>query len=88
MNWWEFIDVQAAVREQFPTLREVRNERPGCRTDKARQEFYRAENQASVQRAHEKRWEAAVAANGARMDKNRRRAENAAYKNRNKEKAA
>jgi hypothetical protein len=80
LNWLDLIDKRAALREQFPTFARVRNERPGCAADIARQEFYRAENRMSVAREQEARWEAAVAVQARRREVLDRRAANAAYK--------
>ncbi len=45
------IDTEAAMRERFPTLRQVKSERPGCEADRTRQQLYREENRQSVARA-------------------------------------
>ena len=47
---WQ-IDTAAALREQFPTMAKVRNERPGCEADRTRQQLYREENRRSVAQA-------------------------------------
>lgn len=48
--WWAAIDREAAMREQFPPLHRVRNERPGCEMDRVRQAFFRAQNRAAIER--------------------------------------
>ncbi len=83
-DWWDLIDKRAAIREQFPTFRQVRNERPGCRADNARQAHYRAENRASLQAERDILWARSVAENTRRQEKNERRAANAAYNARRK----
>lgn len=76
----QLIDKRAALREQFPSLARVRDERPGCRADNARQAFYREENQLSVIAEQQARWAASVEANQARTVRANNRAANAAYK--------
>lgn len=47
-DWFPLIDKRAARREQFPLLRAVQHERPGCAADRSRQEYWRAANRRSV----------------------------------------
>ena len=83
-DWWDLIDKRAAQREQFPTLAQVRNERPGCAADNARQAFYREQNHQSHQAAQQAAWEASVAENARRAERNKTRRANAAYNARRK----
>jgi hypothetical protein len=53
-DWTPLINKRAAVKEQFPTLARVLTERPGCREDRARREFYAADNRMSVVRARDR----------------------------------
>ena len=87
-DWMQLIDRKAALKEQFPTLAAIRNERPGTAIDKARTEFYRAENHASQQRHQEHLWEQSIEHNTTLQVRREQRARNTAYKNRNKESAA
>lgn len=50
-DWTRLIDKRAAVKEQFPALRSLMNERPGCQVDRDRQARYREENRRSVEQA-------------------------------------
>lgn len=50
-DWTRLIDKRAALREQFPQLRSVMNERPGCQADRDRQALHRAQNRLSVEQA-------------------------------------
>lgn len=43
-DWWELIDKNAALKEQFPRRSTVERERPGTKADRARQAFYYADN--------------------------------------------
>lgn len=79
-DWWNLIDRAAARREQFPTLREIRKERPGCAADNRRQAYFREENRLSILAAEERRWKRSAERNAERHRINQQRAANAAYK--------
>ena len=49
-DWMRLIDKRAALSEQFPRLQKLMHERPGCQVDRDRQEHYRVENRASMER--------------------------------------
>jgi hypothetical protein len=50
-DWLVFIDKRAALKEQFPPLRQVVKERPGTAADKAAKEFFHVDNRRSVTEA-------------------------------------
>lgn len=50
-DWIDLVDKRAALKEQFPRLQSLMNERPGCQADRDRQARYREENRRSVERA-------------------------------------
>ncbi|MDI9889948.1 hypothetical protein [Microbacterium sp. IEGM 1404] len=54
---WAAIDREAALRERFPSLQQVRNERPGCEADRTRQVFWHAQNRAAIERVTRSRIE-------------------------------
>lgn len=45
------IDKRAALKEQFPRLQSLMNERPGCQADRDRREYWAADNQARTARS-------------------------------------
>lgn len=49
-DWVALIDRKAAIREQFPTLRRLMSERPGCEAERQNRAVFAAENRASVER--------------------------------------
>ena len=79
-DWWELINTKAALRETTPDMRTLQHERPGCPSDRARQAFYAAENQAAKQADERRQWEASVARNARVREQQERRVSNAAYK--------
>lgn len=85
-DWLTLIDTRAALKEQFPTLRDVKRERPGSPTDNAMRAFYAADNQRSVQAEQNARWHAAIAKNNRARQDRERRAANAAYRARQQQK--
>ena len=68
------------MREQFPPISKLRNERPGCAADIERQRLYREATELAKARDREARWRAAVAGNTRRREQAKRRKSNAAYK--------
>jgi hypothetical protein len=80
--WWSSIDKKAAMREQFPPLSKVRSERPGCRQDIERKRVFREAAELKRVREHEARWAASCEENARRQADAVRRAENAAYRRR------
>lgn len=62
-EWWPLINRRAALSEQFPPLWKIRNERPGCAADRARQEAFRLESETRRTREAKARWDASVAEN-------------------------
>ncbi|EIC09129.1 hypothetical protein OR221_0837 [Microbacterium laevaniformans OR221] len=87
-DWMKLIDRKAALREQFPTLAQVRKERPGTTADRARNDYYHAENHASQQAHQHRLWEQSIEHNTTLQARREQRARNREYKNRNKESAA
>lgn len=51
------IDREAALREQFPTIEQVRDERPGCAADRMKQALMHVQNQTAVRRVARSRIE-------------------------------
>lgn len=49
-DWVALIDRKAAIREQFPTLRRLMSERPGCEAERQNRAVFAADNRASVER--------------------------------------
>ena len=43
-SWHLLVNKRAALKEQFPALRDVAGERPGSDLDRANREFYHADN--------------------------------------------
>lgn len=66
-DWIDLVDKRAALKEQFPRLQALMNERPGCQVDRDRQARYREENRRSVERAEQ----AAMAARHQEQDADR-----------------
>ncbi len=85
-DWWDLINTKAALRENTPDMRTLQHERPGCRSDRARQAFYAAENQAAKQADERRRWEASVARNARVREQQEQRAANARYNARKRRK--
>lgn len=79
-DWWPLINRQAAVRENTPDMRALQHERPGCKADRERREFYRAENQASKRAAEQAQWDSSVAYWAQVREQQEQRRANAAYK--------
>ena len=66
-DWMQLINKRAAVKEQFPRLQSVMNERPGCQVDRDRKARFREENRRSVEHAAA----AAIAARRQEVDADR-----------------
>ena len=75
-DWMLLINKRAALKEQFPSLAKVRNERPGCAADIERKRVFREQAEMSKAVDAQKRWDAAVAENARRRERaeNHRRA--------------
>ena len=75
-DWMQLIDRKAALREQFPALAQVRKERPGTPADRARNDYYHAENHASPQAHQHRLWEQSIEHNATLQARRERRARN------------
>lgn len=51
------VDREAALRERFPSIDRVRDERPGCAADRRRQAFFHAQNRSAAERVARSRIE-------------------------------
>jgi hypothetical protein len=78
-DWLLFINKRAALREQFPTLRDVLKERPGSASDIRKQRQIAEDNQASKNRAARERWERSVEENARREERLRGERRRRAY---------
>ena len=79
-DWWVLIDKKAALRERFPPLAKVRNERPGCAADVERKRVYREMAELEKARQHTARWQLACEENERRARRAEVRRQNAEYK--------
>ncbi|MDF2507261.1 MAG: hypothetical protein K0Q52_1120 [Microbacterium sp.] len=79
-DWWCLIDKRAALREQFPPLSKVRNERPGCAADIERKRLFREEAELAKAREHDARWRRSCEENARRRRRQDARRNNAEYR--------
>lgn len=79
-DWWVLIDKKAALKEQFPSLAKVRNERPGCAADNERKRLYREAAELRVAAERQREWARAVALNEVRRERLENRARAARYR--------
>lgn len=79
-DWMVLINKRAALKEQFPSLAKVRNERPGCAADIERQRVFREAAEMKAAAEHDRRWRASVEENARRRERAENHARAIAYK--------
>lgn len=79
-DWMVLINKRAALKEQFPSLRKVMNERPGCAVDIERQRMNRAATELQKEIEHRARWARSVQENARRLERENSQRRIAGYK--------